>query len=554
MGTVPLGFEVLKLLLQTTGYRTLELTTKQQMSHVRVERALISVSDKLGLAAFAKGLAAAGVKLYSSGGTWRHLQDAGLAVEEVSAYTGSPEMMDGRVKTLHPKIHGGILFRRDNPEDVRQAADQGIVGFDLVVVNLYPFEATVARPNVTDAEAIEQIDIGGPSLIRGAAKNHRFVAVATSPEQYAELLEAITSSGGTSLELRRRLAGEAYARTAQYDQAIAQYFAESQKKAGSEFPAVIPLVLRRKISLRYGENPHQRGALYAGPGAGGANLVSAHQLHGKELSYNNLLDLDSALAIVRQFEEPTAVVIKHNNPCGAASAESLAIAMRRGLDGDALSAFGSVIGLNRSIDSATAEVLTEPDRFVEAIVAPEFDPAAFEILTNRPKWKANVRLLEVGTILPETAAWQFRHIAGGFLVQDGDTVADPESKWQVVTNAKPSDAQLAELRFAWKISRNVKSNAIVLSASRTLVGVGAGQMSRVDSVEIAVRKAGPRAVGSVMASDAFFPFGDSIPVAAAAGILAIIQPGGSRRDDDVIAACNRFNLPMIFTGRRHFKH
>jgi phosphoribosylaminoimidazolecarboxamide formyltransferase/IMP cyclohydrolase len=524
------------------------------MSHVRVERALISVSDKLGLAAFARGLAQAGVQLYSTGGTHRHLQEAGLTVEEVSTYTGSPEMMEGRVKTLHPKIHGGILFRRDNPEDVRQAKEHGIASLDLVVVNLYPFEATVTRADVTDAEAIEQIDIGGPSLIRAAAKNHRFVAVATAPEQYAAILDEISASGGTSLELRRRLAGEAYTRTAQYDQAIAQYFASKDAKAGDEFPTAIPMVLRRKMSLRYGENPHQRGALYAGPGAAGANLVSAHQLHGKELSYNNLLDLDSALAIVRQFDEPTAVVIKHNNPCGAASAASLSIAMRRGLDGDALSAFGSVIGLNRTLDAATAEVLTEPDRFIEAIVAPDYDPAAIEILTTRPKWKASVRLLEVGNVSGEKPEWQYRHIAGGFLVQDGDTAADPESEWQIVTEKKPTDQQFAELRFAWKISRNVKSNAIVLSAAKTLVGVGAGQMSRVDSVEIAVRKAAARAVGSVMASDAFFPFGDSISVAAAAGVTAVIQPGGSRRDDEVVAACNRFGIPMIFTGRRHFKH
>lgn len=524
------------------------------MSHVRVQRALISVSDKLGLAPFARGLAAAGVQLYSTGGTRRHLIEAGQAVEEVSAYTGSPEMMEGRVKTLHPKIHGGILFRRDHADDVRQAEEHGILSFDLVVVNLYPFEATIARADVADAEAIEQIDIGGPSLIRAAAKNHRFVAVATAAEQYAAILEEISSTGGTSLALRRRLAGEAFVRTAQYDQAIAQYFAAADANREEEFPAIIPLVLRRKMLLRYGENPHQRGALYAGPGSAGANLVSAHQIHGKELSYNNLLDLDSALTIVRQFEEPTAVVIKHNNPCGAASAANLAIAMRRGLDGDPLSAFGSVIGLNRSLDAATAEVLCEPERFVEAIVAPEFEPAALEILTTRPKWKANVRLLEVGGISPEPHAWQYRHVVGGFLVQDGDTEPDPEEHWKIVTDAKPSDAQLADLRFAWRISRHVKSNAIVLAAGRTVVGVGAGQMSRVDSVEIAVRKAGARAVGAVMASDAFFPFADSIPVAAAAGVTAVIQPGGSRRDDEVVAACNRFGLPMIFTDRRHFKH
>jgi phosphoribosylaminoimidazolecarboxamide formyltransferase/IMP cyclohydrolase len=522
------------------------------MSQVPVRRALISVSDKLGLAEFARGLAAAGVQLYSTGGTRRHLQDAGLEVVEVSAYTGSPEMMDGRVKTLHPKIHGGILCRRDNPDDMRQAEEQGIVPFDLVVVNLYPFEETVSRPGVSDPEAIEQIDIGGPSLIRAAAKNHRFVAIATAAEQYAAILAEV-AAGGTSLSLRRRLASAAFARTAEYDQAIAQYFARTD--GGShEFPAALPLTLRRKMALRYGENPHQRGALYALPGATGANLVTAHQLHGKELSYNNLLDLDSALTIARSLQGVAAVVIKHNNPCGAALADTQSAAMRRALDGDAVSAFGSVIGVNRPLDVATAEVLTEPDRFVEAIVAPSFEPAALEILTTRPKWKANVRLMEVGPLVDEPPDWQFRYIAGGFLVQDGDLSADPEEEWKVVTRIKPTASQMADLRFAWSVARHVKSNAILLVKDRTVLGVGAGQMSRVDSVEIAVRKAGPRGVGSVLASDAFFPFGDSIPIAAAAGVTAIIQPGGSRRDDEVIAACDEFALPMIFTARRHFKH
>jgi phosphoribosylaminoimidazolecarboxamide formyltransferase/IMP cyclohydrolase len=522
------------------------------MSQVPVRRALVSVSDKLGLADFASGLAAAGVQLYSTGGTRRHLLDAGLEVVDVSAYTGSPEMMDGRVKTLHPKIHGGILCRRDNPEDMRQAKEHGIEPFDLVVVNLYPFEETVARPGVSDPEAIEQIDIGGPSLIRAAAKNHRFVAIATAAEQYAAILEEVTA-GGTSLELRRRLAAAAFARTAEYDQAIAQYFVRTDG-GNEDFPAALSLTLRRKMSLRYGENPHQRGALYALPGAAGANLVTAHQLHGKELSYNNLLDLDSALTIARSLDGIAAVVIKHNNPCGAATADLQAVAMRRALDGDPVSAFGSVIGLNRPLDAPTAEVLTEPDRFVEAILAPAFEPAALEILTTRPKWKANVRLMEVGPLVDQSPEWQFRHIAGGFLVQDGDVTTDPEGEWKVVTRLKPTNSQMADLRFAWSVARHVKSNAILLVKDRIVLGVGAGQMSRVDSVELAVRKAGPRAVGSVLASDAFFPFGDSIPVAAAAGVTAIIQPGGSRRDAEVIAACDEFGLPMIFTGRRHFKH
>ena len=405
------------------------------MSIIPVKRALLSVSDKLGLTPFARGLAAAGVQLYSTGGTRQHLQASGLEVVEVSAYTGYPEMMDGRVKTLHPKIHGGILFRRDNAEHVRQAAEHGIVAFDLVVVNLYPFEDTVARPGVGDDEAIEQIDIGGPSLIRAAAKNHRFVAVATSTEQYAAILEEVTKSGGTSLVLRRQLAAAAFARTAQYDLAIARYFRATDTE-GPDFPAALPLVLRRKMSLRYGENPHQRGALYARENSAGANLVTARQRHGKELSYNNLLDLDSALAIVRRLPRASAVVIKHNNPCGAATADSLAVAMRRGLDGDAVSAFGSVIAVNQTLDAATAEVLTEPDRFVEAIVAPDYEPAAFEILTTRPKWKANVRLMEVGPLGDEKSGWEFRHVAGGFLVQDGDTAADSEREWTVATRAQ----------------------------------------------------------------------------------------------------------------------
>jgi phosphoribosylaminoimidazolecarboxamide formyltransferase/IMP cyclohydrolase len=513
---------------------------------------LISVSDKLGLLEFARGLVAAGVKIFSTGGTARFLEKAGLEAQDVSAYTGFPEMMEGRVKTLHPKVFGGILGRPDHPDDRQSAAEHGILSFELVVVNLYPFEDTIARAGVTDEEAIEQIDIGGPSLIRAAAKNHRYCAVSTSPQQYASILDQVTSTGGTTLPLRRELAAAAFVRTAQYDRAISDYFTRST--ATEEFPATLQLGLHRKMSLRYGENPHQKAALYSFANCGGANLVSAHQLHGKELSYNNLLDLDSALAIVRTIGEAGAVVIKHNNPCGAAAAESLAIAVRRALDGDPVSAFGSVIGLNRPLDAAAAEVLVEPDRFVEAIVAPSYEPAAIEILTTKPKWKANVRLLEVGEIHPEPPSWNYRNIAGGMLVQDTDVAADPEDEWKVVTEAKPSDEQLADLHFAWAMVRHVKSNAIAIAKGRMLIGVGAGQMSRVDSVEISLRKAGNRAVGSVLASDAFFPFPDSISMAAGGGVTAIIQPGGSRRDDEVVAACNQHQLPMIFTGLRHFKH
>lgn len=522
------------------------------MKNPVIRRALISVSNKLGLADFAHGLAAAGVAIYSTGGTRRHLEQAGLEVNDVSDYTGFPEMLDGRLKTLHPKIFGGLLCRLDRVDDLEAIDEHEIVPFGLVVVNLYPFEATVSRPGVTPEEAIEQIDIGGPSLIRAAAKNHAFVTVATNPEQYSAILEEVIQNGSTSLALRRRLAGEAFARTAEYDRAIAGYFADDSDRGS--FPALLSLSLRRKAVLRYGENPHQQAALYADPNSRGAHLVSARQLNGKELSYNNLLDLDSALAIVRALPRPAAVVIKHNNPCGAATGETLCQATEKALLGDPVSAFGSVIGFNRCVDEATAEYLCTPGLFVEAIVAPDFEAAAVGILTTRPKWKNNVRLMQVGRLEDPPARYQLRHLDGGLLVQDADIHDDQEATWQCVTRRKPTDSELSELRFAWSVVRYVKSNAIVLSRNHALCGVGAGQMSRVDSVEIAIHKAGDRAPGSVLASDAFFPFPDSIDQAAAAGIRAVIQPGGSRNDDEVIAACNQHEIAMILTGRRHFKH
>jgi phosphoribosylaminoimidazolecarboxamide formyltransferase / IMP cyclohydrolase len=518
----------------------------------RVQRALISVSDKLGLADFARGLSAAGVEIYSTGGTRKHLESEGVAVRDVAQYTGFPEMMDGRLKTLHPKVHGGILCRHDNPEDMRVLAEHGILTFELVVVNLYPFEATVARKGVTWEEAVEQIDIGGPTLVRAAAKNHAFTTIVTDAADYSEILEQVASHGGTTPALRRRLAATAFAHTAQYDRAIADFFAENI--AGGEFPDRVTLGLRRKMTLRYGENPHQRAALYARPDCPGASIVAGRPLHGKELSYNNILDLDSALGIVRRFSDPAAVVIKHNNPCGAAVAETSAEALRRALEGDPLSAFGSVLGLNRDVDAETAEVLTAPGLFVEAVVAPHFDRQAVEILTTKPKWKNNVRLLEVGELEPTQSPWNYRCLEGGVLAQEADVRPDPEETWHVATQAHPTERQMTDLRFAWEMVRHVKSNAIVLCKDRMLLGTGAGQMSRVDSVEIAIRKAGDRAKGSVLASDAFFPFPDSIDLAAAAGVAAVIQPGGSKNDAAAIAACDGHGLPMIFTGRRHFKH
>lgn len=520
-----------------------------------IKRALISVSDKSGLLDFAKTLSVGDVELFSTGGTRRHLEEAGIPVKDVADYTGFPEMMDGRVKTLHPKIHGGLLARRDIEHHMASAAEHGIEMFDLVVVNLYPFEQTVAREGVTTEEAIEQIDIGGPSMVRSAAKNHAFVTLATEPSQYARIAEQFSANGCTTPELRRELAGAAFARTAAYDTAIASYFAGlASAETTDAFPSRVVLPMERHAELRYGENPHQTAALYVTSDAGANSLVNAEQLNGKELSYNNLLDLDAALAIARSLPQPGVAVLKHNNPCGAATAGTLGDAIGKAWDGDPVSAFGSVLGVNVPVDAAMADYLAEPGKFVEAIVAPDFTAEALEILTTKPKWKANVRLLRVGDIQPGKARPQFRQIDGGMLCQAADDLDDDISKWQVVTDTQPSDALRDDLAFAWAVCRHVKSNAIVLAKDGLLVGVGAGQMSRVDSVEISIRKAGDRASGSVLASDAFFPFDDSIHAAAEAGIKAVIQPGGSRRDDEVIAACNKHGLPMIFTGARHFRH
>ena len=521
------------------------------MADPKIQRALISVSDKTGLAELARALDQAGVAIYSTGGTRKFLEEQGIEAREIARYTGFPEMMDGRLKTLHPKVFGGILCRHDRNDDMQAIAEHSIEKFELVVVNLYPFEQTIARPNVTDAEAIEQIDIGGPSLVRAASKNHAFVTIATSPSQYGEIIRCLGEQKATTLELRRRLAGEAFAHTAAYDATIAAYFARSQNEL---FPQQLSIPLRRSAELRYGENSHQQAAVYKIAGSTGASLVTAQQLNGKELSYNNLLDLDSALAIVRMFTQPAATVIKHNNPCGAAVGATLAEAARKALDGDPQSAFGGVLGFNQTIDAATAEVLATPGLFIEAIVAPAFDDEAVKILTTKPKWKANVRLMQTGPLGEQAPSLAFRQIEGGMLVQQADNQLDPEADWKVVTEKQPPESLLADLRFGWNIVRHVKSNAIVLAKDGSLIGCGAGQMSRVDSVDIAITKAGDRVKGSALASDAFFPFPDSIHKAAAAGVTAVIQPGGSVKDAEVIAACNELGIAMIFTGRRHFKH
>ncbi|HEY7327521.1 MAG TPA: bifunctional phosphoribosylaminoimidazolecarboxamide formyltransferase/IMP cyclohydrolase [Gemmataceae bacterium] len=521
-----------------------------------IRRALLSVSDKTGLIELARGLLDFQVELISTGGTRKTLTDAGLPVRDVSEVTGFPEMLDGRVKTLHPSIHGGILAVRDNPGHTKSLQEHSIQPIDLVVCNLYPFEATVACSGATSEEIIENIDIGGPSMVRSAAKNFRDVAIVTSPDQYAAILaEMRQHNGSLSLQTRERLAASAFARTAGYDRAISTWFAA--RIAEEPFPASMDLRLERRQSLRYGENPHQRAAFYVEADAPPASVARAEVLHGKELSYNNLLDLDSALNLVREFSEPAAVVIKHNNPCGAAIADSLVEAFRKAYEGDPLSAFGGILGFNREVDEATAQEISEPNRFVECIIAPGFTDSAFHVLTTRPTWKKNVRLLRTGSLdvrRQHSTRRDYRRVDGGLLVQDRDCGSDDFGQLKVVTKRPPTEEEMRDLRFTWLVCKHVKSNAIVLGKNLMVVGVGAGQMSRVDSVKLSVRKAAERSKGAVLASDAFFPFRDNVDEAARAGVTAIIQPGGSVRDTDSIQACDEHDLAMVFTGIRHFRH
>jgi phosphoribosylaminoimidazolecarboxamide formyltransferase / IMP cyclohydrolase len=519
----------------------------------RVERALLSVSDKTGLVDFARVLAGLGVELISTGGTRDALLKAGLAVKDVSEITNFPEMLDGRVKTLQPFVHGGILAKRDDAKHAQTLKEHGIKPIDLVVCNLYPFESTVARPGVPIHEVIENIDIGGPTMVRAAAKNYAAVAIVTEPSQYAALAEELQrEKGSLSLTTREKLACAAFTRIAAYDAAIADYF---QKRAGDAFPSSLTLSFQKKQMLRYGENPHQPAAFYVEVNHRPDCVAGAEGFHGKELSYNNILDLDSALNLVREFTQPAAVVVKHNNPCGAAFAATLADAFQKAFDGDPLSAFGGILAFNRNLDEATALKLAEPNRFVECIIAPDFEPAAIEILTTKPTWRKNVRLLKshaLNASEPKAESLDYRRVDGGVLVQYRDRGAS--SEWKPVTKRLPSEKERADLEFAWKVCKHVKSNAIVLAKDGMVIGVGAGQMSRVDSVQIAIRKAGERVKGAVLASDAFFPFRDNVDAAAAAGITAIVQPGGSQRDADSIAACDEHGLAMLFTGMRHFRH
>lgn len=526
------------------------------MDTIKIKRALISVSDKTGIVDLGLALDKMGVEILSTGGTLRTLRDAGIHAISVSTFTGSPEILGGRVKTLHPKIHAGILYRRHLVEDVEQMQSADYRGIDLVVVNLYPFKQTVAKPDATEEEIIENIDIGGPSMIRAAAKNHDSVTVVADPSDYSELLEEMKKlDGTTSYEFRRRCAGRAYALTADYDRAVANWFALDStapiQQRAEHFPEVLKMEYRKASPLRYGENPHQEASLFSDPTYAAPTLVHAEVLAGKELSYNNYSDLDACLDLLLEFSEPFACILKHTNPCGAAQGKTLAEAYARAYESDPLSAYGSIIGLNKMVDMETARLLHETP-FVECMLAPGFAPDALELLVK----KKTRRLLA----LPEIARGRkqglvnYRFIQGGLLAQTADDHKLDPKTLQTVTKVAPTPAQLQSLLFAWGVVKHTKSNAIVIAKDLATVGIGMGQTSRVDSSFLAVKRAGDRAKGAVLASDAFFPMPDGLEVAVQAGVAAVIQPGGSKGDEEVIATADKLGIAMLFTGIRHFKH
>jgi phosphoribosylaminoimidazolecarboxamide formyltransferase/IMP cyclohydrolase len=521
---------------------------------VPVRRALISVSDKTGIADFARGLARLGVEVVSTGGTAAALREAGIDVVEVSELTGSPEILDGRVKTLHPRLHAALLAIRDDPDHMATLEAEGIEPIDLVCVNLYPFERSVADPDVTETKAIKNIDIGGPTMIRAAAKNHRYVAVVVRPESYDAVLAELEESRGTiSLETRHWLANEAFAFTAGYDAAISRWFGMRYE----EFPGHWVMAHEKFLELSYGENPHQRAALYTEVGARSHVLSNVAKLHGRALSFNNVLDLEAARRLMDEFEEPAAAIVKHNNPCGVAVGASVAEAYEKALACDPMSAFGGVVVLNGPVDEALAERLNEG--FVEVLMAPSYQESALEILRTKPALRI-LEETEPGTYEPRER--DVKRVRGGLLVQDPDRGPEDRASMTVATRAQPSESQWSDLLFAWKVCRHVRSNAIVLAKDGATIGIGAGQMSRVDSVRIAIDKAraarGEDAAGllagAALASDAFFPFADGPQAAIDAGTTGLIQPGGSKRDDEVIAACDAAGVAMVFTGRRHFRH
>jgi phosphoribosylaminoimidazolecarboxamide formyltransferase / IMP cyclohydrolase len=526
---------------------------------VRVRRALLSVSDKSGIVEFARGLAELGVELVSTGGTARALSDAGVPVRAIEDFTGFPEMMDGRVKTLHPRLYAGLLALRDSDEHLRAAAEHGIEPVDLVCVNLYPFEQTVARGDATTAEIVENIDIGGPTMIRAAAKNHPFAAVVVDPADYESVLAELHESGGSlSLAVRERLAATAFALTARYDAAISTWF--SRRTAGDGLPPHWREAYEKVCDLRYGENPHQRAAFYARAGSPAHLLEGVEQLHGKELSFNNLLDLSSARELVEEFDQPACAIVKHNNPCGCAVAASAQEAYERAFACDPDSAFGGVIALNRAVDRACAQALA--GQFIEVLLAPDFDAEALQVLQE----KKNVRLLKLAQWPPRSREVEGKPVLGGLLVQTRDIILETREQMRTMGAREPSEEEWRELLFAWVVCRHVRSNAIVIAAGTpsgcATVGIGAGQMSRVDAVRIAAEKArksipargSDPLAGAALASDAFFPFADGPQLAIDAGVTAIIQPGGSIRDEEVVVAADAAGVAMVATGVRHFRH
>jgi len=517
---------------------------------VKIKRALISVSDKTGLVELAQELNKFGVEILSTGGTAKLLRDNNVPVKEVSEYTGFPEMLDGRVKTLHPKIHGGLLALRENPKHMQSLKEHDIGLIDMVVVNLYPFEKTTQRPDVTIEEAIENIDIGGPSMLRSAAKNHKYVAVICSPERYAQVAtELKKNSGALPEDLMRELATEVFALTSRYDNAIHNYLRSYfyGKAESSGFPQELNLYFEKIQNLRYGENPHQKAAFYREKGKV-RGLVNLKQLQGKELSFNNILDLNSAWELAREFSKPAAVIVKHNNPCGVAEDMTLDKAFIAAHKCDPLSAFGGIVALNRRLDLKTAKIIVKSG-FLECIIAPGFDKGVEDLFKD----KKNLRLLELDDIAPINEP-ELKRVSGGLLLQDKNLETLDINNLKVVTKKKPAKRELESLIFGWKVAKHVKSNAIILTRQTKTVGIGAGQMSRVDSVKIAKIKAGPLSRNSYLASDAFFPKADAVIEAAKAGIKAIIQPGGSISDAEIIKACDKYKIAMVFTGIRHFRH
>ena len=509
-------------------------------------RALISVYDKTGVIEFARAMSGAGFELVSTGGTHRTLsQEGGLPVRQVADVTGSPEILEGRVKTLHPVIHAGILARREAADHVAELAEHGIETIDLVAVNLYPFVATVSNPDVTLDDALENIDIGGPTMLRAAAKNFPSVVVVVDPADYSWVAERM-AGGGLSMEERRSLAAKAFHHVSQYDTAVTGYLNESAQP-GASLPDALDLSFTKVTGLRYGENPHQQGALYVPSGQASGGIARAEQLHGRELSFNNLMDADAAWRVACDFDQPTVAVIKHTNPCGLASHQDQAEAYRRAYEGDSVSAFGGIVGFNRTVTVEAAEAMGPV--FYEVVVAPGYAPEALDILRR----KRNLRILQAGQSTGDQS-YDVRPLTGGLLVQTPDILDEDPAGWKMVTHRAPTAAELEDLGFAWTAAKHIKSNAIVFAKDRTLVGMGAGQPNRVVSVHLSGRAAGEKSKGSVLASDAFFPFPDNIELAADAGITAIVQPGGSIRDDEVIEAANKHNLAMVFTGVRHFRH